>query len=487
MTSTTTIRKADYTALNGKKLQKGRQPMLFIALFLLPLFIQAQNPKIKVYFNRFVNNAVSTGTNAIYLHNSMADTMAAYINRAKFTVDIAQYDYSASSGSSSMAVIATACNNAKARGVVVRWIYDGSQPNSGLPLLNAGINKLASPVISGYIMHDKFIVIDVNSTTATDPYLVTGSNDWGVTQTDSCYNNLVIFQDKNLANAYYLEFNKMWGGTGSAPVPASSTFGTAKTASATTSFNVNGTTVEVYFSPKDAATTHLQNAISTANNELFFGIYTFTDNTVANLIKTKYQAGISVFGIMDSYSQTNTPYTTLSPVMGANLKVFTGATSYVVYHNKTMLIDPLSPASDPQVFTGSYNWTSAGTNANDENSVIIHDANITNQYYQSFCHNFTDVGGTACPNIFTGIEESEFKDFPFVLYPNPFTDLLTLRLKTQSANVRVQLYDELGRVVLDQKGSDVKELTFDLPELPKGVYIASVQSEGLIYYQKLVK
>ncbi|HXC06139.1 MAG TPA: phospholipase D-like domain-containing protein [Bacteroidia bacterium] len=448
--------------------------------------VLAQNPKIKVYFNRPVNNAVSTGTNAVYLHNTMADTIAAYINRAKYSVDIAQYDYSASSASSSMAVIANACNSAHTRGVVVRWIYDGSQPNSGLPLLNAAINKLASPVVTNYIMHNKFVAIDATSATTTDPYTITGSNDWGVTQTDSCYNNLVIIQDKPLTNAYYLEFNKMWGGTGAAPVSASSKFSTNKTHSAVNVFNVNGTTVEVYFSPKDTAQAHLLKAINSVNNEFFFGIYTFTDNTIANLIKTKYTSGIAGFGMVDSYSQTNTPYTTLSPVMGANIQVFTGATSYVVYHNKTMLIDPLTPSSDPQVFTGSYNWTSAGNATNDENSILIHDANIANQYYQSFCQNFRDLGGAACPAIATAIEDHQPEE-TLQVFPNPFKDELHIQFKNASTEYTLQLFNAMGQLVLSKREKENTATVLNTSALVEGIYFLSCSNGSETLYRKVIR
>jgi hypothetical protein len=462
--------------------------LILAGLSLAPLFSQAQNPKIKVYFNRFVNTAVSSGTNAIDLHNTMADTIAAYIKRAKYSVDIAQYDYSASSSGSAMAVIANACNTVQAKGVVVRWIYDGSQPNTGLTLLNSGVNKLASQVLTGYIMHDKFVNIDAGSATTTDPYVLTGSNDWGVTQTDSCYNNLVIFQDKPLANAYTIEFNQMWGGSGAVAVSANSKWGVNKAASPVTSFNVNGTTVEMYFSPKDNAQSHLVTAINTANTELFFGIYAFTDNTIAGAIKTKAQtAGISVRGMMDSFSKTNTPYTTLSPVMGVNLQVFTGKTTYVVYHNKTMLVDPHNVSSDPQVFTGSYNWTSAGNAANDENSINIHDATIANEYYQSFCQNFVDLGGAACMSIATGVQEYDFGQQTFALYPNPIQDLLTLSLKNPATHVTVRISDELGRTVHEEKASDVTEMHMNLGQLPKGIYFATITADGNNFYQKLLR
>jgi len=467
----------------------ARKTVLYLGLLLCPMLIFGQNPNIRVYFNRTVNHNVNTGTPAVYLYNTMADTIAAYIIKAKVSVDIAQYDYSASSSGSAMAVIANACNTAKANGVVVRWVYDGSQTNTGLTLLNSGISKLASPVVSGYIMHDKFVVIDVNSSISL-PYVITGSNDWGVTQTDSCYNNLVVFQDKPLATAYYQEFNQMWGGTGATPVTANSKFGVNKTHSTTHSFNVNGTNVELYFSPKDSADIHLEKAINTANNELVFGIYTITSTTIANLIKTKYNAGITTFGIVDSYSTTATPntaYTTLNTALGSNLKVFTGASTYVVYHNKTMLIDPLTPSSDPQVFTGSYNWTGAGATANDENSVIIHDANVSNQYYQSLCQNFTDVGGAACPNIATGIAEMGNSDPDYTLYPNPFQDELTLKLKDNAEQINLRIFDCTGRMVVEQQAVDTHEMSVMLPDLARGIYFATIQANGHSYFHKLIR
>ncbi|HWY37283.1 MAG TPA: phospholipase D-like domain-containing protein, partial [Bacteroidia bacterium] len=201
-----------------------------IAIPAFCFFASAQNPKIKVYFNHAVNTSVSSGTNAVYITGSIsADTIAAYINRAKYTVDIAQYDYTSSS-SSHVKIIATAINNASARGVVVRWIYDGSSSNTGLSFITwtTNVNKLASPVQSGYIMHNKFMVIDVNSPNPNDAFLWTGSYDWSDSQMMSDYNNMVIVQDQNVALAYYNEFNKMWGGTGATPVTANEKFSANK-------------------------------------------------------------------------------------------------------------------------------------------------------------------------------------------------------------------------------------------------------------------
>lgn len=354
----------------------------------------AQSPSIKCYFNHPVNNAISSGINAVYLNGTFPDTIAAYINRAKFTIDIAMYNFTAYSGSN-VAKIATAANAAAARGVAIRWIYNGTSAtnNTGLTLLSPLIKTFASASYTDYIMHNKFMLIDVNSPDSNDAITQTGSYNFSDQQTTGDYNNIIFIQSKQVAIAFYNEFNKMWGGTGANPNPATATFSTFKTASTQTKFNINGTLIEVFFSPKDATGLRLQNNISTANHDLFFGIYTFTDNAIANLIKTKYNEGIFVRGIMDNFSLPFNAYAILNPALGSNLIIYSGAG---VYHNKVMLIDALHPASDPQVFTGSFNWSGQAQQSNDENVVVIHDAGIANQYYQSLCKDYTDLGGVPC-------------------------------------------------------------------------------------------
>lgn len=369
---------------------------IFVVFFYLSSgnFLFAQNPAIKCYFNHPVNTSISTGVNAVYLNGTFPDTIAAYINRAKFTIDIAMYNYTASAGSN-VARIATAANAAAARGVVIRWIYNGTSAtnNTGLSLLSPLIKTFAAPDNSDYIMHNKFMVIDVNAADSNNAILQTGSYNFSDAQTSSDYNNIVFVQSKQVALAYYHEFNKMWGGTGPDPNPATAVFSTSKTASAQTLFNVNGTSIEVYFSPKDNNALHLQNSISTSNFDLFFGVYTFTDNNVANLIKTKYNNGVFVRGIIDENSLPYNAYATLNPVLGSSMITFSGS---ALYHSKVMLIDALNPESDPIVFTGSFNWTSQAQNSNDENTIVIHNASIANQYYQSLCKDYTNLGGIPC-------------------------------------------------------------------------------------------
>lgn len=343
-----------------------------------------------IYFNMPVNNSVSTGTNAIYLNSAFADTLVAYINRAKYTIDIAQYDYNQSSG---FANIATAVNNAYLAGKRVRWIYDGSQPNTGLALLNSGINTLASPTTSAYgIMHNKFVIIDANSTNPNDAIVNTGSEDWGVTQFNYDANNFLFIQDSALAHVYTAEFNMMWGDTGIAPNTTLSKFGPYKTDLGRHTFNIGGKTVELYFSPSDNTNNHILSSINSADTDLYFGVYDFTYSSDASAIVARQTSGVYVAGIVDQYSNTGSAYPILTSGLGTQMKTY--ASSSYVYHNKMVIVDPSDICSDPQVLTGSHNWTTSANTLNDENTLIIHNDTVANIYYQSFYANFTALGGT---------------------------------------------------------------------------------------------
>ncbi len=471
-----------------KKINTSFALVVAVVAFLFSTTVKAQtvNPKIKCYFNHPVNNSVSSGTNAVYLNGTFKDTLIAYINRAKSTIDFCVYNFYQTSASDNINSIATAVNAAYARGVTIRWICNGTSTNNALVNLNTNIHSIASPTTTGYgICHNKFVVFDANSTNVNDPIVWTGSFNFTTQQNSSDYNNVLIIQDKNVAQTYYSQFNQMWGGTSA--TPGTSAFGIHKVASTVNTFTVNGTKVEVYFSPMDGAKTQLQNVINSASGDLQFGIYTFTDVQAATAIKNRIAAGVSVFGIMDVYSQTYTPYTTLSPstVMGTNLKIYNGAGSSL-YHSKIIMADALHPASDPQVGAGSFNWTTSAESTNDENFIIIHDAVIANQYYQSICKNFTDVGGAACPAI-TGIEDYDYGQQQFAVYPNPFKDNFTIKVKASGDILKVKVISVIGQTIKDLEVTNTDETNIDLQNIPSGIYYVQIIRADKIYVQKLIK
>ena len=462
---------------------------IIFALLSFPALQASADSKFKFYFNHAVDNSVSTGVNAINLNGYIDDTLVAYINRAKYTLDIAVYNFLSGSGSSSLANVATAVNSAYTRGVKVRWIFDGSSSNTGLALLNPGIDTLGSPTSSSYtIMHNKFMIVDGHSLNPDESIVWTGSTNWSTTQFNTDYDNVVIVQDSALAHAYIAEFNMMWGDTGIAPNRTASKFGHTKTDLGRHNFTIDGKQVELYFSPSDNTGSHITSAINTADKDLYFGMFTFTYNSYANAIVAKKATGVYVAGINDSYSHSYTPFATLSSGLGSMFKEYN---STGLYHNKYMIVDPSDACADPLVLTGSHNWSSAANTDNDENTLIIHDATAANIYYQSFKADFAALGGAlatvaGCPSV---VKEIPATISGVTVGPNPASGNFFIAFKVNKGQ---QI--DISLVSMDGKNSGVVYTGWENTGYFKrffttpapGIYMVKVICGNTVYTEKLI-
>ncbi|MEI8279700.1 MAG: phospholipase D-like domain-containing protein [Bacteroidota bacterium] len=468
-------------------MKKGIFTIIVVLLLLSTHTSLLAQAKIKAYFNHPVNNAVSTGVNAIYLANGgMGDTIVAYINKAKYTLDIAQYDYNQDTYSGlGYANIANAVNAAYTRGVRVRWIYDGSASNGGLTALNAAIPKLPSPTGGSYtIMHNKFIIIDAHSTDPTDANVSTGSEDWSSEQMNKDYNNILFIQDSSLAAAYTAEFNMMWGDTGIVPNLTNSKFGAHKTDLGMHTFNIGGSVVELYFSPSDGTNDKILNSINSANTDVYFGVYTFTRSDCANALIAKKNAGVYVRGIVDSYSATasSSTYATLTSGLGSDMKEFNLA---YIYHNKMMVVDPSDTCSDPQVLTGSHNWTTSANTNNDENTLIIHNDTLANIYYQAIFSDYVNLGGTLTPQLgcgATSVAQVENNIGSTQIFPNPAKGSFSISYQlAQEAYTSIDIYNIIGQKVGEIKANS-KEIagvhTIQYTIATPGLYIVRTNIGG---------
>ena len=335
---------------------------------------------IKVYFNATVDTSKALSKHAVYVEDAIADTLANYINRAGKTVDMAIYNIDYYQG----AKIIDALNNAHSRGVIVRVIYNESTTNSGINNLNAAIGKIESPENTGSygIMHNKFVIIDVES---VDSAIVwTGSTNFTSQQLNTDPNDAIILQDKSLAKAYTLEFNEMFGSSGATPNHANSKFGPFKEDNTPHEFNIGGIRVESYFSPSDGTNDKIIDVVNTADNELHIGTMLITRSDIANAIVDKNEEGIDtrmIIDDIDQYTQDNT----LVPSLGESFRTM-GESG--IMHHKYMIVDHASGNSDPQVLTGCHNWSTSARDRNDENTLIVHDQTIANLYFQEFSVRF---------------------------------------------------------------------------------------------------
>ncbi len=435
--------------------------------------------KITCYFNKSVDNSVAfAGNNATQLVNLTADTIAQYINRAKATLDIAIYNWDNASGIK----ITSAINAAYTRGVKVRMVLDGSTTQSGAQTINAGVKLAISPQGINYtIMHNKFIVADANSSNANDPIVLTGSTNWTSSMLNTDANSLIIVQDQALARNYKLEFDEMWGDTvqGGATNAAKAKYGQYKTDNTAHEFKINGKRVESYFSPSDATNARLVSTVNTTNSELYAAIFSFTKTDVANAIKNvKFNhPGAVEYAIYDDSVGSSASWNIVKPALGANA-IKDNATG--IFHHKYLIVDANDAANDPLLWVGSHNWSSAADTKNDENTLVVHDANVANQYYQEYIKRLKDNGVTP---ILTSINNGVGAKLLAVMYPNPTTDVINIQLLNSQPAV-INIYTTTGALIY--RSTTSASTNINVSAWVKGMYVVHLIQGNTTTNSKLI-
>lgn len=455
--------------------------------------VSTSSGEIRVCFNASVDTSVATIENAQQSGGYTNDTIKSYIDKAQHTLDIAIYNHSDN-------MIANAINDAYDRGVRVRYITCESTATTALDNLNDNIPFLERPEENG-IMHNKFVIIDAD--VADSCWVITGSTNWTANQLFDDPNNMVMIQDQSVARAYVMEFEEMWGTNEANADSLNAKFGNDKSNNTPHHFMVGGKSVEVYFSPTDLTTYRIASAISTANHEIDFGLLVFTKNELAWAIEDQYNLGVEVNGIIENVNTQGSEFEYLTE-LGVNVLSHLGVGNQ--FHHKYCIIDHAYTDSDPLVITGSHNWSTAAETNNDENTIIIHDANIANQFYQEFymrmselttteasyncigetCVDPMDGSGTynslvACEYVCnTTLVESE-QMTTFSVYPNPNKGAFILEIAAFKANnTYYELRDIQGKVIKTgnlalKKGKN--RLPLDI-KLSNGLYLLSVDGKS---------
>lgn len=396
---------------------------------------------IKVYFNSPVDHSVSTSqaNNAVYLNNAVDDTIIAYLDRAQESIDITIYNIDNDNG------LIDAINDAYNRGVNVRIVGDEGISSTRWNALNVGGNKIKSPAGTGLdyaLMHNKFIIIDAESSNPDQPVLITGSTNFTSDQILEDPNNLIIFQDQSLAKGYKIEFEEMFNGI----------FGPDKIEPTPRWFEVGDSPVELFFSPKSGLEDHLIENIQQTAYDFHFGVFAYTRWSVSLAIQDVLNS-TSRFasGILKQVDTNESEYTILDGVMSSTLFV---DNQPGLFHHKYVLLDPNCPLAEPRIWTGSANWSNNGFNVSDENVVVVHDHAIANQYYQEYIQRYKDNGGSIfvqgdCDaNVLNLDEKGVDTPIDFKIYPNPSKGTFTL-YNGHKSDVEIEVYDITGRKVRD--------------------------------------
>jgi phosphatidylserine/phosphatidylglycerophosphate/cardiolipin synthase-like enzyme len=290
------------------------------------------------------------------------EELAAAIEGARLSVDVAIYDLNLWS-------LRDALLDAHRRGLTVRIVTESDNLDELeiQELLDAGIPLLGDRRES--LMHHKFVVIDhlevwtgsMNFTTS-DAYL----ND----------NNLVRIRSSRLADDYTVEFDEMF---------EDDLFGSSSQANSPyTILTIDGTPVEVYFSPEDGTQERLLTLIQAAESSIHFMVYSFTSDEIAEAILARAQAGVQVRGVLERTQYQSNIGTEYDRMVAAGLDVWLDGNIRNMHH-KVMIID------ERILVTGSYNFSTNAEERNDENTLIIYDPQIASLYLSEFERIYSQV------------------------------------------------------------------------------------------------
>jgi len=292
---------------------------------------------------------------------SVDDLMSASIIAAKQSVDVAMRSLSLES-------ITKALIMAARRGVPVRVITetDSLTGRSNFQVLrDAGI-----PVIDDQqpgLMNDKFIVIDHNQ-------VWTGSVDFNLSGVFREYNAAIRIFSPEMGADYTKEFDEMFVNNqfGRLVVPETPY----------PSMTIQGTQVDVLFSPDDLVVDRLRLLLGGAQQSIYFLANSFGSNDLGNVIREKAAQGIAVGGVLESdplaAEQANpNQVDELNLFRQAGLDIRLDGKPEVMNH-KIIIIDGRI------VVMGSYDFTNRAENENDENVLIIYDERIAQKFMDEF-------------------------------------------------------------------------------------------------------
>lgn len=295
-------------------------------------------------------------------------------------------------------------------------------------------------------------------------------------------NNVIAIQDQTLAQAYKIEFEEMWGSNTLTPNTTLSKFGPYKTDNTPHNFVIGGKVVNAYFSPSDGVTAKIVNVINSANTYIEIADMLITRDDIRDALINKYNTGLSTINaVFDSQNPSGNDFAALQSTIGTYKVVkYTGAG---ILHHKFMLVDNFNAGSDPQVLTGSHNWSSSAETRNDENTLVIHHKIVTDQYFQAFAYLYNFAGGVLNASDFA------ISNYEILLYPNPTDGIAFFKTNSLMNNAygNYIIYNAIGSKMMEKQFRNLGNTQIDLTAYPKGLYFINLTVAGKVYQAKIIK
>jgi phosphatidylserine/phosphatidylglycerophosphate/cardiolipin synthase-like enzyme len=277
------------------------------------------------------------------------------IDAARLSIDVAAYSISLNS-------VRNALIRAHDRGVRVRMVMEsGNMDRSDVQImLEAGI-----PIIGddrAGLMHDKFMVLD-----RSEVWL--GSMNYTDSGTYDDNNNMIRIRSVKIAENFSVEFNEMFEEDLFGPEILAAT--------PNPEITLDGTRVDTFFSPDDKVLNALYNLLSEAKESIYFLAFSFTSNELGEIVRTQAETGLEIKGVMDREQIASNTGTEFDPFRQAGLDVRIDGNDGQMHH-KVFVVD------GKIVVLGSYNFSNAAEERNDENIIIVYNEKIADFFMEEF-------------------------------------------------------------------------------------------------------
>ncbi len=337
----------------------------------------------------FVSKAQSSIHIAIYdfrLSDDLGkDFVQALIDRANAGVDVKiAYDHTKPNSSSQDAFDALGGDPApKGTHIAMHKHFAKTkvQTKAVLTIPSAVANEPVGtePIAGSHLMHNKYIVRDANTSQAT---VLMGSANF----TDDAWthqeNNILQIKSPDLASLYETDFQELWASENIKSTGVND-IGTV---------DVDGTTIDAAFAPGEGPTidSHIASLISSAKKRVKIASMVITSQQILGALNDVLDSapGVAFSGIYDgaemdhtlaTWQKSGSPQAAAFQSVAAHLvkkasNTFTKNGVHNFMHDKVVVVDDA-------VATGSFNLSKNAT-MNAENSLILHDPALADQYAQ---------------------------------------------------------------------------------------------------------
>lgn len=294
------------------------------------------------------------------MNGSITEKLIQRIDAAQTTIHIASFE-------TDLNDVAKALIRAKDRGVDVRWITDDEsgiaadkKPGRGqfAMLKKAGIEVIDDG--RSALMHDKFWLFDGQT-------VWTGSTNVTMSGMFEQNNNAIVIESPELAAIYEQQWADMWSGQFNTKSP--STVDQQK-------LTIDGTKIQILFSPEDKAISQILPYVQSAKKSVRFMAFTYTQDELGQAMLDAMKNGVEVTGVFEA-TGSDSEYSQMTPLFCAKAPVRQdGNPSFL--HHKVIILD------ERIVITGSLNFTDNADQSNNENVIILDNAEIAKLYTVEF-------------------------------------------------------------------------------------------------------